>query len=363
MSSFDNYFLTPSRITKINHRSECLPYYDAFWSDDAGGWSLSGAYLPIFTAPMSSIIDENNYLTFDWAGINTIIPRTVSYDKRMEIAKKLIWIALGLDEFKRFVSEHDTLKDEYRICIDVANGHMKSLIDLCAEAKKKFGDNLVLMAGNIANPRTYIEYWSAGIDFVRVGIGAGQACATNDKTGIGCEMPALLSRIYNIKQTSDITTPAPKIIADGGMSSIRDIIIALAFGADYAMCGKIFAQCKEACGEVIYKQIEQEDGRIIETCYHDEEDDGDERFKCINPRKRIVMVPGRIFYGMSTERAQKEMGNSIIKHSEGKEYWVPIKYTLNEWVKDFTQSIESTMSYCDSEFLDQFIGSYHLPKI
>ena len=360
MGNFDNYYLTPSGTTHINHRSECVPYYGAFWSDEAGGWSLSGAYLPIFTAPMSSIIDENNYLTFDWAGINTIVPRTVSYDKRMEIAKKLIWVALGLDEFKRFISEHDTLEDEYRICVDVANGHMKSLIDLCAEAKKKFGDNLVLMAGNIANPYTYIKYWIAGIDYVRVGIGTGQACATNDKTGIGCSLPILISRIYDIKKTSSITTPAPKIVADGGMSSIRDIIIALAFGADYVMCGKIFAQCKEACGEVIHKQIEQEDS-IIKTYYSQDEEDGND-FKYIDSRKRLVMVPGRMFYGMSTERAQEEMGNSVIKHSEGKEYWVPIEYTLDEWVKDFTKSIESAMSYCNSEHLEEFIGSYNLPK-
>ena len=45
----------------------------------------------------------------------------------------------------------------------------------------------------------------------------------------------------------------PKIIADGGFNNYDDIIKALALGADYVMCGKIFAQCEEACGEKLQK--------------------------------------------------------------------------------------------------------------
>ena len=110
---------------------------------------------------------------------------------------------------------------------------------------------------------------------------------------------------------------------DGGINSIRQIIIALAMGADYVMCGQLFAQCEEACGKEV----------II---------DG---------------VRYREYYGMSTQRAQQEMGNTKLKHSEGVEKFVPIKYHLNEWVEEFTSTICSTMAYCDRTLLTDFVGN------
>ena len=50
MSEYSRIKIIPAVISDIEHRSECLPYYDAFWSDDADAWCLAGAHLPIFTA-------------------------------------------------------------------------------------------------------------------------------------------------------------------------------------------------------------------------------------------------------------------------------------------------------------------------
>lgn len=331
MSEYSRIKIIPAVISDIEHRSECLPYYDAFWSDDADAWCLAGAHLPIFTAPMSSVVNDKNYLDFDRNSINTIIPRNISYERRLEIAKQLIWIALGLDEFRKFIDEHDSLEDEYRICVDIANGHMKKLIEMCAEAKNKFGDNLILMAGNVANPETYLYYAKAGIDYIRLGIGTGNVCATTDITGIHEDPIELikqcqLRKFYvktHIKDFKDIYKSVPKIVADGGIDSISDIIKALAVGADYVMCGKLFAACEEACGEIKY----------------------------------VLKDKFRNYYGMSTEKAQKEMGNTKIKLSEGKEKWIEVNNTLPEFEKQFVAAISSTMSYCGKRTLQQFIGN------
>lgn len=158
--------LVPARISKIEHRAECCPY------------NFDGM-LPLFTAPMNSIINENNYQVFLDNKVNTIIPRGVDYNKRWELSTKT-FVAFGLAEFESFIKDFSTIFDQTNdiryVCVDIANGHMQKLIDLCKKAKSMFEWRLVLMAGNIANPQTYLDYAEAGIDFVRIGIGGGSAC-------------------------------------------------------------------------------------------------------------------------------------------------------------------------------------------
>lgn len=332
MSSLDNYEIIPAVTSNIKHRNEVIPYYDAFYDSDFDGYSLAGAYLPIMAAPMAPVINDENYLEFDNEGIMTVIPRTVSLSKRLEIMKNLVFIAVGLDEFKMIINDYQTFPEGTKICLDVANGHMKQVIDLCKEAKNKFGNDLEIMTGNIANPATYLEYAKAGIDYCRLGIGSGNVCSTSYLSGVHLSMDRLIRETFHKKQyVEEYYTrykSIPKIVADGGFQSIRQIIIALAMGADYVMLGQMLASTEEACGDKI---------KI-----------GDHWF--------------RQYYGMSTERAQKEMGNTKIKPAEGIEKLVPIEYTVKDWVKEFVRVIESTMSYCDAKFLDQFIGKVKVEK-
>ena len=360
LNNFDSVQIIPEVTTNIEHRSECCPYYDSIWSKEKNSWELDHAHLPLFTAPMSCVIDDKNYLEFEKNKIIPIIPRTVPYNTRIELASKSVWIAMSLEEFECFVNNTDTLLYEMFICIDIANGHMKKLLELCKWAKQKFDSNLILMAGNIAEPLAYDEYAKVGIDYVRIMIGSGNGCATNDLTGIGRSANYMLAQT---KYRQEFVTKSynsyplgkyrsvPYIVYDGGCNSIRDIIVALALGADYVMCGKIFAQSQEAAGEIIEKAVENINSIFTPA--------SENRLARIVETKDYVFKPGRMYYGMSTERAQKEMGKTVIKHSEGKEYWIPIKYTLSEWTSQFIAAIRSTMSYCNAKVLSQFIGKPH----
>lgn len=373
MSRFENYYITPAIKTFVDHREECVPYYDAFYSEEFGGWSLAGAHLPIFAAPMSCVINEKNWVKFDDAGIIPIIPRTVSFETRLNLSKYLVWIAVGLDELENIYNLSDV--EEMYVCLDIANGHMANAIDLCTRVKEKFGDKIILMFGNIANADTYLEYAKAGIDYCRVGIGDGQACLTNTLTGISQDFPKIIKELNYRKQrvasSGTFYKSVPKIVIDGGMSSIRDIVIALAMGADYVMCGKIFAQCEEAAGEIVSKLIETVEQFKRHTTElrnypfdEDSEDiDGSAKiYPVLFDSKQFVYRRGRMYYGMSTERAQREMGNKRIKPAEGKEYWIPIEYKLSEWVHQFVAAIASTMSYCNVTQLKDFIGKITINK-
>lgn len=333
--SFNDICLVPSVVSNIEHRSECSPYLD-------------NGMLPLFTAPMSSVINDKNWELFKNNKINTIIPRSVSIKIRLEFSR-YTFVAVSLSEFEEYFVNAPALQSYIQfVCIDIANGHMKKLLDLCKQAKEKYGSSLQIMAGNIANPDTYFEYAKAGIDYIRCSIGSGSACTTSSNVGgIHYPMVSLLQKLVSHRNTVTVSIEydgkerkncdgeryiynspyksIPKIVADGGFNNFDQIIKALAIGADYVMLGKIFAMSEEACGEII-------DGQ-------------------------------RKYYGMSTKKAQAEFGNTTLKTAEGIETLVPIKYTLSGWCDNFTSYLRSAMSYCNSRTLTEFKKNAHVEQI
>ena len=350
--SLNDIGLVPARISQIEHRSDCNVYnFDNM--------------LPLFTAPMNSVINEHNYEAFLANHINTIIPRGVDYDKRFELSNKT-FVAFGLAEFKQFIKDFslvfDTTEDIRYVCVDIANGHMHKLIDLCIQAKDQFGGRLLLMTGNIANPDTYTDYALAGIDFIRVGIGGGSVCTTSTNGGVHYGMASLIKRISEIKWSIQqsikeaeqlrISCPyksVPFIIADGGFDSFDKIIKALALGADYVMIGKIFAQCEEACGEVKTLQVVCVEG--ITDKYPEIPKNAKWEF---DKEELVYKTKYRYYYGMSTKRAQVEHNNSKLKTAEGIEITVPVLYNLSKWRENFIDYLRSMMSYTNSPTLEEF---------
>ena len=369
--SFNDICIIPSVLSEIEHRSECSPF-------------TNNGTLPLFTAPMSSVINEQNWTIFRDNKINTIIPRSVDFEVR-KLLMNQTFIAVSLKEFEELINTY--YKDEtIYICVDIANGHMKKLLNLCEKAKVMYGNRMQLMIGNIANPDTYLEYAKVGIDYIRVGIGTSPVCLTSANNGIHYPMVSLLQELrfrkisvscsieengrevinwYTGKRTIKETPykSIPKIIADGGFNNFDQIIKALAVGADYVMLGKIFAMSEEACGEIVYQD------QIIPTkmdlsVFNDEERSVFEAagFDKVYINK-TMQVPYRKYYGMSTKKAQSEFGNTELKTAEGIETLVPIKYTLTGWCDNFISYLRSAMSYCNSRTLDQFRQNAKIKQI
>lgn len=355
----DDICITPARISTIDHRLECNPYnFDSM--------------LPLFTAPMNSVINEYNYEEFLNNKINTIIPRGVDYNKRWELSTKT-FVAIGLEEFETFIMDYtaifDITDDIRYICVDIANGHMKKLIDLCTKAKTAFGGRLMLMAGNVANPQTYTDYALAGIDFVRIGIGGGSVCTTSANGGVHYAMASLIKDVVDVKWTIQraieeaktlnikcLYQSLPFIVADGGFDNYDKIIKALVLGADYVMVGKLFAQCEEACGS----RTDIHCTNLNKVRYIDE------MGKTIIPRgvkwifdeeSKTYHSSVRVYYGMSTKKAQAETGSQKLKTAEGIEVTVPILYKLDGWCDNFISYLRSAMSYTNSRDLNEFKNS------
>ena len=359
--SLQDISIMPACVTEINHRAECNPYND-------------NNKLPIFVAPMSSVIDLNNAKIFEFNKLNVVIPRTIDLEDRLNVCEEY-FIAVGLNEFENTIL---TLNLENRkpikICVDVANGHMKKLIDLCKYAKNRFRNKIIIMAGNVANPLVYYDYAYAGIDYIRLSIGSGSACTTAANAAIYTPMASLIDECVSIKKIVERDKnnykSVPKIIADGGFNNYDDIIKALALGADYVMCGKIFAQCEEACGEKLQKFL-YSDGTYKYLNYYDAIKAKEYMNKAnyfsnalsakidINKTSEPYPITAfneiyRNYYGMSTKKAQKEMGKENLHTSEGIEKMVTVEYSLLGWIDNFIDYLRSAMSYCNATTLDAF---------
>ncbi|MCK9154584.1 MAG: IMP dehydrogenase [Paludibacteraceae bacterium] len=163
--SFSDIVMLPASVSYIDSRSQCNVY------------SRSDGMLPLITAPMFSVIDVNSFQQFINNSINVCLPRT-GRDKWVKKTESFLIQSYGLDEFKSLVEEwskEDNTVRHYAL-IDIANGHMNKLLQVIKDSKKRFGDRLWIMVGNVALPETFVNLAEAGADAVRLGIGTGNAC-------------------------------------------------------------------------------------------------------------------------------------------------------------------------------------------
>lgn len=385
--SYADLTIIPSVISDIDSRKEC----DIFYPD---------GNLPIFTAPMMTVINEYNYKLYEENKINIIIPRTVSYYQRLEFVRNGKWVSFSLKEFDKLFchfEENDSSlweeNKEYKVLIDMANGHMRSLYKTTVEAKrfaKNFNYKLTIMVGNIANPETY--RWiclNSNVDYVRLAIGSGANCLTTNNVG---EHYPIASLIYECKQIKDELVAEksyyepgteyinikciPAIIADGGIKGYSDINKALALGADYVMIGSLFGSLLESSADMIIESrdnaqypavYDSETGKVVYyTSY------GSKKLNIWNGNTeeekrtfiRSVKSIKKRLIGMSTKEAQIaisrslenpiELSTDMLKTSEGNTTFIECKYTLKQWLENMMDYLKSAMSYNDCHTLEEF---------
>lgn len=399
--------MIPQACKGLNSRQEAIPF-------DKDG------FLPLITAPMYSVVDETNYQLFLDNKVQVCLPRFNNKD-RYNFYSPEHFVSVSLEQFLYdwvLPNEHGSLHGNliacnYKICIDTANGNMPALHEAIRKAKEIHGDKLIIMAGNVASQDAFFELAKTGVDYIRVGIGGGAVCNTTANTGVGQRsLGDLIWECNNTRQryktalTNDNgyrrtegweNVANVKIVADGISSYIKfcqkeynfydngyaAINTLLYNGADLVMVGSLFAQCLESAGEKS-KSSPIHLSEFIQKNYY---------IKNPDERDRQWYIWDVKLQGMSTEEAQKKYKNPIesgqmeiidfqtgtierfgdvinyygnrIKPSEGKTIWVPVRWTLNEWLygnstdelPGFVNMLKSAMAYLGATKLDEITES------
>ena len=209
------------------------------------------------------------------------------------------------------------------LVIDTAHGHSHGVLDLIKKIKNSI-KNVQLIAGNIATSNGAKALIDAGVDCVKVGIGAGASCTTRVVAGVG--MPQLTSIMNAVDEVKKQGIP---IIADGGIRYSGDLAKAIAAGADVVMLGSILAGMDESPGELIlYEGRQYKSYRGMGSLGAMQDGSGDRYFQEGAEAKKLV--------------------------PEGIEGMVPYRGSVKNTIHQLMGGLRASMGYCGSENISVF---------
>ena len=301
--------LTYDDVLLLPHYSDIRSRSEVDISTDLGnGLRLQ---LPVISSPMDTVSEDLMARATSEEGACSIIHRYNTPEEQAQLvgharvhgAENIGFaVGVGRDLLDRTRKCLDAGADF--VCVDVAHGHHIMMKEALRGLRDVFGDDLHVMAGNVATLKGINDLADWGANSVRCNIGGGSICSTRVQTGHG--HPGLQTIIDCSHTDRDV-----KIIADGGIRNSGDIVKALAAGADAVMLGSLLSGTKETPGEVYTRQ----DGTKYKT-----------------------------YRGMASKEAQVEWRGKYSSF-EGVSSTVPYRGKVRNVLADLDRGIRSGLSY------------------
>ena len=133
------------------------------------------------------------------------------------------------------------------LCIDSSDGYSEWQYDTLRWIREKYGDKVLVGAGNVVDEEGFRYLAEAGADFIKVGIGGGSICITREQKGIGRgQATAIIDVAHARDKYFEETGVYIPICSDGGLVHDYHMTLALAMGADFLMMGRYFARFDES---------------------------------------------------------------------------------------------------------------------
>lgn len=315
---FNHVLIRPKRST-INSRSEVSLERPFTFKYSPKTWNG----VPIIAANMDTTGTFEVYETLSQHKIITAMHKFYSADDYTQYLKthtldpSLFMVSTGISEsdLNKLCSILEVVDCNW-ICVDIANGYIQKLVEFCKELRTLFPDKIIV-AGNVVTREMVEELILNGyVDVVKSGIGPGSVCTTRIKTGVG--MPQLSAVLECADAAHGV---GGHLISDGGITCPGDMAKAYGAGADFVMMGGQFAGHDQNPGEII-----EQDGK-----------------------------PYKLFYGMSSEKAQQTHYGKMnsYRSSEGRVVKIPYKGDLNHTVLDYLGGLRSTCTYINARNIKQ----------
>jgi len=300
--SFDDVLLAP-QFSDIESRSEV---------DISRSIRNRQYQLPIISSPMDTVTGAEMAATLGELGGLAVTHRYCSILEQAQMTPLNAAAAIGAsgDYMERVAHLHEQSKVTI-FCLDVAHGHHSLVERALKSLRDKYGEEITIIAGNVATPKGYRALSDWGADAVRVGIGGGSICSTRIQTGHG--VPTFESVL-----TCGYEDGVP-IIADGGIKTAGDVVKALAAGADFVMLGSMLAGTDQSPGET----FSGSDGKKY-----------------------------KVYRGMASVEAQTDWRGEA-RSLEGISTTIPYKGSVIDIINDLTQNIRSGLSYSGARNITQ----------
>lgn len=266
--------------------------------------------MPIIPANMDTVIGNELADVILANGSIPIFHRFTDQNEQMKFVKKYekrVFISSGIRDLDSIRALLDA--GALGVCIDVAHGHSETVLKFIPEIKKTNPDAQVI-AGNVCTPMAYHDLVNAGADAVKVGVGPGAACTTRMVTGFGVPQFSAVRDCAKIAERLRVP-----LIADGGIKSSRELVLALAAGASTVMLGKLFALTEESAAQ-----------------------------KRNNPETGIREAKYR---GQASADFQNDFYGGLKKETvaEGVDFWAPVSGSAKELIDNLLGGLRSGLTY------------------
>jgi IMP dehydrogenase len=134
--------------------------------------------------------------------------------------------------------------------IDASDGHTRFQADTLEFLRAHC--DLSLIAGNVVTGEGFDFLAAAGADAVKVGMGVGSGCITQEVKATGRGQATAIAEVAAARdQLAEARGRRLPLIADGGIAGPADIVVALALGADSVMLGNLLARFSESAGQLV----------------------------------------------------------------------------------------------------------------